>query len=214
MVLNNQDVDSAAKQPAKYKKSGGRKLSDYLNISEAKAQKQSCIVIRSSPNCGGALIMGMGRQGDVKKYQKMRNAQRGTGANGVAFFQYEAEKLHSKAGVSITAPTSLDKLAAFQAILPHFQIKVWGFAKREECDDTRPIKKRRLSSTPSLLYKGPASDKVVDLLYDENERHYDVITCPAGFFGFKYYYPCCDLLVDTCESSHSRQPWCPRADQG
>lgn len=210
MVLNNQDVDSAAKQPTRYKKSGGRKLSDYPNISEAKAQKMSCIVIRSSPNCGGALIMGMGRQGDVKMYQKMRNAQRSIGASCVDFFQYEAEKLHSKAGVSITAPTSLDKIAAFQAILPQFQIKVWGLAKRKESDDTRPRKRRRLSSTPSLLYKGPASDKVIDLLYDENEHHYDVITSPAAFFGFKYYYPCCDLLVDACERIHNRR--CPRAD--
>ena len=214
MVLNNQDVDSAVKQPAKHKKSGGRKLSDYLNISEAKAQKQSCIVIRTEPSCGGGLIMGMGRQGNPQEYQRMRNAQRSTGAKCVTFFQYEVVTLHRKAGVSITAPTSLDKLDAFQAILPHFQIKVWGLAKRKESDDTIPLKKRRLSSTPSLLYKGPASDKVIHLLYDENERHYDVITCPAGFFGFKYYYPCCDLLADTCGSSRNRQLRCLRADQG
>ena len=178
------------------KKSGGRKLHIYGDLTEAKVKKNSLINIRCEPSLGGALIMGMARQETsekgVKAYQLMKNANRRSNPKGVKAFQAGAALLHRQAGVP-TAPTGIENINKF---IPYVaaQIKVWA-----------------LLSEPVLLFASPARDKIVHLLYEPVSQHYDIITSPAGFFGFKYYYSCCDLLTDTCDSSHTRQMWCPQA---
>ena len=50
------------------------------------------------------------------------------------------------------------ELAKFQAVIPDYQIKVFSATSKEE-----------------LIYKGPASNRIIYILLDENLKHYNVI---------------------------------------
>ena len=87
-----------------------------------------------------------------------RNANRSSQPTGVKRFKKAVIEFHEKAGVKLGVKLGKSDLEKFQSIISH-QLVVWASA-----------------STPKLLFKGDPSKKVIHLLYDVKEQHYDVIT--------------------------------------
>ena len=194
--------------PAKKKRSGGVPVSRYSTMAQAKKQKDSVINILNKGNslcCASAIVLAIERYKKFLKpkeeentYQQCRNANRSINPTGVKAFLAAARKLHTDAGVP-EGPCGPAELAKFQAVLPRYQIKVYLAATKRE-----------------LIFKGNESDRTIYLVLDENLQHYDVITGPAGFFGYDYYCDpcekgywsktkhCCDEICQCCYTKHDR----------
>ena len=102
-----------------------------------------------------------------------------------------AETLHDLAGVPLDKGCGVEELNKFQRVLPKYCIRVFS-----------------ATSTPELIYKGPPAERNIFLILDQYKQHYNVISGPLGFFGFRYYCLSCDKPYSH-RNKHSCKVKCP-----
>ena len=144
--------------------------------------KKSIIQIKATENClAHALILAIARIDNVSNYESYRKGWK---------IRPVVRDLLEKTGIDLSGGAGIPELARFQEHFREYKIVVY---QGLSCDN--------------IMFEGRVeSSKRLNLLYDDVERHYHVITNLTGAMGRRNVCKACNKsLGETCRTYATRR---------